>query len=58
MLLLFSLSVVEFPYVTLYFCCSCSMLRVIMSVCIWSSAIWFPELQLPMMLPVLFCFII
>ena len=40
-----------------YFCCGSSMLQV-MSVCIWSSAIWLAEEQLPIMLPVLFCFVI
>ena len=34
------------------------MLHVVMSVCIWSSAIWSPELQLSIMLPVMFCFVI
>ena len=29
-----------------------------MSVCIWSLAIWSSEYQLPIMLPVLFCFVI
>ena len=35
-----------------------SMIHVVMSKCIWPSAIWAPELQLPIMLPVLFCFVI
>ena len=31
-----------------------SVLHVVISVCIWSSAIWSPEKQLPIMLPILF----
>ena len=30
----------------------------VISVCIWSSAIWSAEYQLPIMLPVLFCFVV
>ena len=38
-----------------YFCCGSSVLHV-MSVCIWSLAIWSAEYQMPIMLPVLlFC---
>ena len=40
-----------------YFCCGSSMLHV-MSVCKWSSAVWSVEYLLPIMLPVLFCFVI
>ena len=40
-----------------YFCCGSSVLH-IMSICIWSVAIWSAEYQLPIMLPVLFCFVI
>ena len=40
-----------------YFCCGSPVLHV-MSVCIWSLAIWPAEYQLPIMLPVLFCFVI
>ena len=40
-----------------YFCCDASVLHV-MSVCIRSLAIWSAEYQLPIMLPVLFCFVI
>ena len=36
-----------------YFCCGPPMLHVVMSVCVWSSAIWLPELQQSNMLPVL-----
>ena len=38
-----------------YFCCGSSMLHAVMS---WSPAIWSLDLQLPIMLPVLFCFVI
>ena len=41
-----------------HFCCASFMLHVVMSVCIWSSAILSPELQLPIMLPVSFCLVI
>ena len=41
----------------LHFCCGSSMLDV-MSVCIWSSAIWSSEEQLPIMLHAMFCFVI
>ena len=34
-----------------YFCCGSAVLHV-MSVCIWSLAIWSAEYQLPIMLPV------
>ena len=40
-----------------YFCCGSSVLH-IMSVCIWSLAIWSAEYQLSIMLPVLFCVVI
>ena len=39
------------------FCCGSSMLHV-MSICIWSSAVWSVDEQEPIMLPVLFCFVI
>ena len=40
-----------------YFCCGSSVLHV-MSVCIWSLAMWSAEYHLPIMLPFLFCFVI
>ena len=33
------------------------MLHIVMFMWIWSSAIWTSELQLPVILPVLFCFV-
>ena len=36
-----------------YFCCGSSVQRVV-SVCMWSLAIWSAEYQLPIVLPVLF----
>ena len=41
-----------------YFCCGSSMLHIAMFVCILSSAILSPELKVPIMLPLLFCFVI
>ena len=41
-----------------YFSCGSSMLLVSMSVCMGSLPIWSTDLQLPIILPVLFCFVI
>ena len=41
-----------------YFCCGSSLLHVVLYMFVWSSAIESPELQLPIMFPVLFCFVI
>ena len=39
------------------FCCG-SLVLYVMAVCIWSSAIWSIEYQMPTMISGLFCFVI